>query len=336
MRGNTRMKTVRHNGLTMSGLCLGTASMGSDGLHGTPLERAFAILDTYYAMGGRFLDTANVYGRWGVDHTNASEQCIGMWLAARGITDMTITSKCCHYLPESHDTSRVDRDSALADLEESCRSLGVDQIPIYLLHRDNRERDIRYIVDFCVEMVDSGKIGAFGFSNYRLDRVQEAIEYLGTDRKRYFAGLSNEWSLAMESAGAYNPPDGMEPFTKPLVQYCIDADILILPFSAVAHGWFDKLMRAGVTVGAEGRFVGNASYKPEWMTAENAQNYRLLQSLRKETGYSMTVLSAVYLAGKRQPVIPIVSVSRPEQLAEYAAAMELDLTDAGLGTWHLD
>lgn len=330
------MKTVLHNGRTLSGLCLGTASMGSEGLSGAPLQKAFAILDTYYEMGGRFLDTANVYGRWGVDHTNASEKCIGLWLSDRGITDMTITSKCCHYLPEAHDTSRVDRDSALADLAESRRSLGMEQIPIYLLHRDNRERDIRYIVDFCVEMVDSGKIGAFGFSNYRLDRVQAAIDYLGADRKRYFAGLSNEWSLAMESAGAYDPPDGMEPVTKPLARYCAEEDILILPFSAVAHGWFDKLTRDGVTIGADGRFVGSASYRPEWMTVENARNYRILQSLHKETGCSMTALSAAYLAGKRQHVIPIVSVSRPEQLAEYAAAMELKRTDVGLGTWQID
>ena len=117
------MKTVQHNGMTLSGLCLGTASMGSDGLSGAPLDRAFSILDMYYTMGGRFLDTANVYGRWGVDGTNASEKCIGMWLASRGITDMTITSKCCHYLPEAHDTSRVDRACALADLDESRRSM---------------------------------------------------------------------------------------------------------------------------------------------------------------------------------------------------------------------
>ena len=127
----------------------------------------------------------------------------------------------------------------------------------------------------------------------------------------------------------------MEPVTESLVRYCADADILILPFSAVAHGWFDKLARDGVTVDENGRFHSTASYKPEWMTAENARNDRILRSLHEKTGYSMTALSAAYLAGKRQPVIPIVSVSRPEQLAEYTAAMAIDLTGAGLGTWQV-
>ena len=90
-----------------------------------------------------------------------------------------------------------------------------------------------------------------------------------------------------------------------------------------------------MTVDENGRFHGTASYKPEWMTAENARNDRILRSLHEKTGYSMTALSAAYLAGKRQPVIPIVSVSRPEQLAEYTAAMAIDLTGAGLGTWQV-
>lgn len=332
------MKTILHNGMALSKLCLGTASMGSNGLSGAPLASAFKILDTYYDMGGRFLDTANVYGRWGVDHTNASEKCIGMWLADRGITDMTITSKCCHYLPEAHDVSRVNKECALYDLDESRRALGIDKIPIYLLHRDNRNTDIRRIVDFCTEMVDSGKIGKFGLSNYRLDRVKEALDYLGADRERYFAGLSNEWSLAMEGAyddTGYAPPDGMEAINKQLAEYCAKDNILITPFSAAAHGFFDKLARDGVTLGEDGRFVGKASYKPEWMTAENAKNYKILRTLARETGCSMTSISAAYLSGKQQPVIPIVSVSKPEQLTEYTIAMELDLSGTGLGTWNI-
>lgn len=327
------MKTIRHNDKNYSIFCLGTASMGAEGLSGAPLDKAYAILDRYYEMGGRFLDTANVYGRWGVDHTNASEKCIGKWLKDRRVTDMTITSKCCHYLPEAHDVSRVNRACAFVDLDESRAALGMDTIPIYLLHRDNRTCDIRRIVDFCVEMVDTGKIGAFGFSNFRLNRVQTAIEYLGKEYRRYFAGLSNEWSLAMEGADNYQPPDGMEPVTEDLARFCEEKDILLLPFSAVAHGWFDKLERNGVSVDITGRFTGNTTYKPEWMTAENAKNYSILRNLRTITGCSMTVLSAAYLMHRGQPVIPILSVSRPEQITEYSAVFEQDLSETVLGTW---
>ena len=72
--------SVRTYPKAFSRICLGTAGFGNAGLTGEPLEQAFAILDAYYAMGGRFLDTANVYGRWGADRTNASERVLGQWL----------------------------------------------------------------------------------------------------------------------------------------------------------------------------------------------------------------------------------------------------------------
>ena len=40
----------------LSAVCLGTARFGGD----YDDKRSFALLDQYYAMGGRFLDTANV------------------------------------------------------------------------------------------------------------------------------------------------------------------------------------------------------------------------------------------------------------------------------------
>ena len=145
------IRTVRFESFPapLSAVCLGTARFGGD--YGE--SRSFALLDRYYAMGGRFLDTANVYGRWSPSGLNESERTVGRWLRARGITDMTVTSKCCHYAPDAHDVSRVNRTAAEADLEESRRSLGLDVIPIYLTHRDDPSADIRVIVDFLCDMV---------------------------------------------------------------------------------------------------------------------------------------------------------------------------------------
>ena len=166
----------------LSCVCLGTASMGADGLTGAPVDKAFAILDAYYTMGGRFLDTANVYGRWGADRTNASEIVIGRWLKERQITDMAVTTKACHYAPDSPETSRVTAEALDMDIAESRQSLGMDRLDICLLHRDNEETDIRRIVDFCTDQVDAGKVTRFGFSNYRTERVRTAVAYMGNDR----------------------------------------------------------------------------------------------------------------------------------------------------------
>lgn len=300
--------------LPLSAFCLGTASFGSAGLTGEPVDKAFSILDAYYAMGGRFLDTANVYGRWGVDHINASELVIGRWLKQRQISDMVITTKACHYMPENPTVSRVTAEDMARDVEESRRSLGLDVLPICLLHRDNRDVDIRTIVDFCVSQVENGHVLRFGFSNYTADRVERTLDYLGADWKRYFVGVSNEWSLAMEGATDYTPPDGMVATDVALRDLARDRGFVLLPFSSVAHGFFDKLLRCGAVYenGAWSHteeFAGNKA----WLTPANGEAYVRLCELAKENGDSLTSRSLRYLM--EQPnTIPVVSVSRVEQL----------------------
>ncbi len=313
--------SVRTYPQPLSRVCLGTASMGAAGLTGEPVDRAFEILDAYYALGGRFLDTANVYGRWGVDHTNASEQVIGRWLRERQISDMTVTTKACHYAPETPSVSRVDADAMAADVDESRASLGMDKLDILLLHRDNEAVDIRAIVDFCVPYVDSGKVTRFGFSNFRADRVKTAIDYLGADWDRYFVGVSNEWSLAMDGAEGYAPGAGMIAADAALREVQAEHKFPLFPYSSIAHGFFTKLQRCGAVYDGGWRNTEDFRGNKAWLTAKNGAVYNRLCGLSAETGISVGMLSLGYLLAQPDTV-PVMSVSRPEQLGELAAVTE--------------
>lgn len=313
----------------LSRVCLGTAALGADGLCGEPLERAFAILDAYYAIGGRFLDTANVYGRWGIDHTNASERVIGLWLRERSVSDVTVMTKACHYLPSAPAVSRVDERSMRDDLDESRTSLGLDRLDICLLHRDNPELDIRTIVDFCVRLVDEGKLERFGFSNFRAERVSAALEYLG-ERRNCFFGVSNEQSLAMDGVSGYYPPDGMAPIDGELRELSLKYGFTLLPYSSLAHGFFAKLHDCGA-VYSDGIWSGTEAFRGrrDWLTAENGRAYNRLQALSDEYGISENMLSLAYLLAAPN-TIPIMSVSRPDQLSELPALLSLNRSAADL------
>ena len=304
-----------------SRICLGTAGFGANGLSGEPLEQAFAILDAYYAMGGRFLDTANVYGRWGVDRTNASELVIGRWLRERQITDMTVTTKACHWAPEAPSVSRVTADALTHDVDESRASLGLDRLDILLLHRDNEEIDIRAIVDFCVPFVDRGSITRFGFSNFRADRVKTAIEYLGADWDRYFVGVSNEWSLAMDGADGYAPGSGMIATDAALRDVQAEYKFLLFPYSSIAHGFFTKLQRCGAVYDGGWRNTDDFRGNKAWLTDKNGRAYNRLTALAAETDLSLTMLSLGYLLAQPE-TIPVMTVSRTEQLEELNAVAE--------------
>ena len=313
--------SVRTYPKAFSCICLGTAGFGANGLSGEPLEQAFAILDAYYAMGGRFLDTANVYGRWGVDRTNASELVIGRWLCERQITDMTVTTKACHWAPEAPSVSRVTADALTHDVDESRASLGLDRLDILLLHRDNEEIDIRAIVDFCVPFVDRGSITRFGFSNFRADRVKTAIEYLGADWDRYFVGVSNEWSLAMDGADGYAPGSGMIATDAALRDVQAEYKFPLFPYSSIAHGFFTKLQRCGAVYDGGWRNTDDFRGNKAWLTYKNGRAYNRLTALAAETDLSLAMLSLGYLLTQPE-TIPVMTVSRTEQLEELNAVAE--------------
>jgi len=77
-------------GLQVSEIAFGTWRFGRETSEGTleiDRERAHELLDTYAAAGGRFIDTADVYGE------GDSERWIGEWLADRDREEFVVASK---------------------------------------------------------------------------------------------------------------------------------------------------------------------------------------------------------------------------------------------------
>ena len=285
----------------LSCVCLGTAYYGAE----YDEKRSVELLDAYYAMGGRFLDTANVYGRWSPSGQNESEAIIGRWLKAREITDMVVMTKGCHYALEAKHISRVNRACAMADLEESRRTLDCDVIPIWLMHRDDETVDIREIVDFLAEAVRTGKIRRFGFSNYRAGRIKAALDYMGEDWPELFFGVSNEWSLHEECAmkdsdgAAYVNTDGLVAADSDLLRLHRAYGLPLIPYQAAAGGFYDKLGGEADLSERERRIYG--------YLREEAAHYRV----------SLTAVSLAYILNSGLNAIPVVSVNSPAQMASF-------------------
>ena len=66
-------RTLGNSGAVVSTYALGTMTFGAEATE----EQSRAILDDYFAAGGNFIDTADVYS------SGVSEEIIGRWLAAR-------------------------------------------------------------------------------------------------------------------------------------------------------------------------------------------------------------------------------------------------------------
>ena len=150
------MKYIQLNNtdLNISPICLGTAGFGDK----SDLEKSFEILNAFVWAGGNFIDTANVYCKWLKGHGNCSEQIIGKWLKESGMQGKVIVAtKGAHYSFEDPGRSRVNKEDIRMDLDESCRTLGKDEMDFYWLHRDDPEKPAEEIVDILEELKKEGR-----------------------------------------------------------------------------------------------------------------------------------------------------------------------------------
>ena len=110
---------------------------------------SFALLDAAVEAGCTAFDTARHYGR-------GSEAVFGRWVRDRGLRDrIMVLGKGAHHSPERR---RVTPEDIAADLEESLRQFGFDQIDLYLLHRDDPSVPVGPIVEALDGHRRAGKI----------------------------------------------------------------------------------------------------------------------------------------------------------------------------------
>ncbi|HOX37890.1 MAG TPA: aldo/keto reductase [Candidatus Brocadiia bacterium] len=178
-----RYGEVKGVGKPVSRLVLGTMIINR-----RERDKSFALLDDAFALGCTTLDCALVYA--GGD----SERCIGEWMRERGNRGrVVILTKGAH--PNS-DRQRVTPFDIASDLHDSLARLKTDYIDIYLLHRDDPSVPVGPIVEALNEHRRAGRIRAFGGSNWRHERIQEANDYAKAQGFEPFAASSPHFSLA--------------------------------------------------------------------------------------------------------------------------------------------
>ncbi len=190
---------ISFSGLRPSVICLGSAPFGS----GVDRAMAFHFLDIFFERGGNFIDTAHVYGAWVPGGLGLSEMIIGQWLQERGVREkVVLATKGGHPDLASMHVPRLSRQHILADLEASLQYLGTEYIDLYWLHRDDPQQPVAEVLELLNTLVKEGKIRAFGCSNWRSERIAEAIDYADAQGIAGFVGNQLMWSFARPNTEA--------------------------------------------------------------------------------------------------------------------------------------
>lgn len=306
--------TLGNTDLSISNICYGTGNYG-DGLL---KEDAFYMLDAFTDMGGTFIDTANVYCRWVPGMGNSSEQYVGAWLRERKTYDkVVIATKGAHYDFNQPEISRVTKKDIIGDLEDSRKTLGIDCIDFYWLHRDDERVPAEEIVDWMEELVKEGKIRYYGASNFKQYRVERANAYAKERGFQGFSAVSNQWSLASVNPGKNMNSDPTLVLTDDdYYQWHVENKMPLVPFSSGAHGFLSKYVN-GVPMSAD--------MQAAYLNERNIKIANDLKKIAEEKQCSVHTLSIACLMQQPFQVVPILAVSKKEQLKDFEVASEIVL-----------
>lgn len=296
-------RNIPGTNLSPSVLCFGGGSI----CRSDSQAFAFEMLDRYLELGGNFIDTANIYGKWLPEASNISERYIGNWMAARGNRNQIIlATKGGHPEMGAMHISRLSREEVLADLEESLDALKTDCIDLYWLHRDDEKRPTEEILDYLQEFVRVGKILWFGCSNWRPARIRETMELAKAKNTQGFVANQMLWSLAEFNQNALPDPTmaGMDEETWKLH---LESQLAAIPYSSQAGGYFQKLR----TLGKDNINAGQIRLYDSLL---NDRRFEKLCRLESELHCPMDELVLGYLLAQPVPVMPIIGASTVEQL----------------------
>ena len=160
------------SGLRVSPLCLGAMNFGnnwSQYLGECSKDTAFAILDTFRAKGGNFIDTANHY------QFGESEIWLGEWLTERGCRDeMVVATK----FTTSHEESFLGPPERILSnyqgnhfkslklsLEASLRKLQTTYVDLLYVHWWDFTTSIEEMMRGLHQMIMNGKVLYLGISD---------------------------------------------------------------------------------------------------------------------------------------------------------------------------
>lgn len=304
---------MRKRGLGKSGIEVPSVIFGGN-VFGWTVDQAtgFRLLDALVDAGLNAIDTADVYSAWVPGHTGGeSETMIGEWLRARGAgrrKDVVILSKCGMEMPGQG--KGLSPAWIVRAVDASLQRLGVDRIDLHQAHRDDESTPLEETLGAFAKLIQAGKIGAIGASNYTAPRLRAALEASKRDGLPRFESLQPHHNL-MER--------GIEADLLPL---CREEGLGVIPYYALASGFLSGKYRSEADLGKSPRGARSAK---QYLTPRGMKVLAALDEVAGRLGATQAEVALAWQAAKPGITASIASATSEEQLASLVKAASLDL-----------
>lgn len=301
-------------GLRTSELQFGTWRFGKETERGTVeigRERAKELLDAYEAAGGRFIDTADVYGG------GRAETWIGEWLDGRERERFTIASKIYWQIREDDPNSRgTNRKNVRHRIDRILARLDVEYLDLLYIHRWDDDTSAREMMKTLDGLVESGRVHYLGASTLRPNawKVAKANEIARREGWEPFTVVQPRYNLVnREIEGDY-------------LEMCRHYGLAVCPWSPLGQGFltgkYDR--ESGLT--GESLVAESSRFAERYLTDENFDAHDVLDAVADEVGATPAQTALAWLMHRDGVTAPIVGARTVDQLAENLGAATVELS----------
>jgi aryl-alcohol dehydrogenase-like predicted oxidoreductase len=295
--------------LEVAALCLGGNVFGWT----TDEETSFAVLDTYFAGGGNFIDTADVYSTWVPGHVGGdSEVIIGRWMSARKNRDhVVIATKVGSRMGTAPNAHGLSRRYIMEAVEASLRRLQTDYIDLYQAHQDDQDTPLDETLGAFNDLVRQGKVRHIGASNYSASRLRQALQISDQHDYARYVSVQPPYSLV-----------NREVYERELEPLCQEQRLGVIPYSSLASGFLSGKYRSGKDLPSSPRAKG---VKDRYM---NEKGFRVLEQLDRVAAahhVSVAQVALAWIIARPSITAPIASATSVAQTRELLDAVNLKL-----------
>jgi 1-deoxyxylulose-5-phosphate synthase len=304
---------VGRTGLTVSRLCLGTATFGKQ----TDESVSHQILDLAAEAGINFIDTADAYPM-SADMALAgrTEEIVGRWLRDKRGRFIVATKAGGPVGPSPWDQGSS-RKHLLEAIEASLRRLGTDYIDLYQLHIDDPETPLDEALEALDAIVRSGKARYVGVSNFLAYRVARALGRSDVLRIARPVSVQPRYNLLFRE------------IERELLPLAKEEGLAVIPFNPLAGGLLTGKYHHGV-LPEKGRFspeIGQfgAIYQSRYWHEREFQTVEKLRDVASQSGEPLPKLSIAWVLANPTITSAILGASRLDQLTDTLAAVDLTI-----------
>jgi len=301
---------MRYRQLGSSDLQVSEISLGSWLTYGGGVgdDHAEACVAKAFEIGINFIDTANVYAN------GKAEEFLGVALADRPRDSYVLATKLFWDAPDGG--TGLSKAQILHQIDESLQRLRTDYVDLYQCHRYDWNVPLEDTMQGLTEIVEAGKARYVGFSEWPADKILEAQQMAGVD----FVSSQPQYSMV------WRGPE------QDVIPVCREHGISQIVWSPLAQGVLTGKYKPGeplpegsrATSESMGRFMGRARNE------QLLERVQQLVALAGELGITPAQLALAWVLREPNVASAIIGASRPEQVADNAAASGIELDQATL------